>query len=80
MNVKDASCGLMMGSPTEEWGGLLSPGLMFSQTSTQETQKTEYTKNSVRKGDASIMHVGYTILAAAAESGIDENWCLINNQ
>ena len=26
------------------------------------------------------MHVGYTILAAAAEAGIDENWCLLDNQ
>ena len=37
-------------------------------------------KISVGKGDASIMHVGDTILAAAAEAGIDENWCLLNNQ
>ena len=33
----------------------------------------------MRKGDASIMHVGNIILAAAAEAGIDENWCLIDN-
>ena len=26
------------------------------------------------------MHVGNTILAAAAEAGIDENWCLLDNQ
>ena len=25
------------------------------------------------------MYVGDTILAAAAEAGIDENWCLLNN-
>ena len=34
----------------------------------------------MRKGEASIMNVGDTILAAAAEAGIDENWCLLNNQ
>ena len=26
------------------------------------------------------MHVGNTVLAAAAEDGIDENWCLLDNQ
>ena len=26
------------------------------------------------------MNVGDTILAAAAEAGIDENWCLLGNQ
>ena len=26
------------------------------------------------------MHVGNTILAAAAEAGIDKNWCLLDNQ
>ena len=34
----------------------------------------------MRKGDFRIMHVGNTILAAAVESGIDENWCLFDNQ
>ena len=29
VNVKDASCSLIMGSPVEEWGELPSPGLMF---------------------------------------------------
>ena len=32
------------------------------------------------KGDASIVHVGDTILAAAAEARIDENWCLLDNK
>ena len=32
------------------------------------------------KGDASIMHMGNNILAVAAEAGIDENWCLLDNQ
>ena len=80
VNVKDALCSLVMGSPTEEWGELPSPGLMFCKTSTQEAQQNESINNIVRKGDASIMHVGDTILAAATEARIDENWCLLNNQ
>ena len=39
VNVKDASCSLMMGSPTTDWGELPSTGLMFCQTSTQEARK-----------------------------------------
>ena len=70
----------MMGLPTKEWGKLPSPGLMFCQISTQEVRQTESINNSVRKGDASITHVGDTILVAAAEVGIDENWCLLDNQ
>ena len=80
MNVKDALCSLMMGSPTDEWGELPSPGLMLCQTSTQEARKNQSINNSDREGDSSIMHVGDTILAAAAEAGIDENWCLLDNQ
>ena len=80
VNVKDASCSLMMGAPTEEWGELPSPGLMFCQTSTQEVSQTEPINNIVRKGNASIMHMGDTILYAAAEAGIDENWHLLDNQ
>ena len=38
VNVKNASCSLMMGSTTNEWGELTSPGLMFCQTSTQEAR------------------------------------------
>ena len=34
----------------------------------------------MRKGNSSIMNVGDTILAAAAEAAIDENWCLLDNQ
>ena len=34
----------------------------------------------MRKGDARIMHVGNTILAAAVEAVIDENWYLLDNQ
>ena len=80
VNVKDASCSLMMVSPNKEWGELPSPGLMFCQTSTQESRQTESINNSVRKGYSRIKHVGNTILAAAADSGIDENWCLLDNQ
>ena len=29
VNVKDASYSIMMGSPTDEWGKLPSPGIMF---------------------------------------------------
>ena len=32
------------------------------------------------KGDDIIFRVDDTILAAAAEAGIDENWCLLDNQ
>ena len=53
---------------------------MFYQTSTQEVQQNETTNNSVSKGDARIIYVGNTILAAAAEARIDENWCLLDNQ
>ena len=80
VNVKDALCSLIMGYPTNEWGELPSTGLIFFQTSTQEARQNQYINNSVRKVNASIMHVGDTILAVAAEAGIDENWCLLNNQ
>ena len=43
-------------------------------------EKTKSINNNVRKVDAIIMHVGDAILAAAAEAGIDENWCLLDNQ
>ena len=80
VNIKDASCSLTMRSPTDEWGELPSPGLMFCKTSTQEARQNQYINNSVRKGDASIMNMGDTILDAAAEAGIDKNWCLLDNQ
>ena len=35
VNAKNASCSLVMGAPTEEWGKPPSTGLMFYQTSTQ---------------------------------------------
>ena len=70
----------MMGSPTEEWGKLPYPGLIFFQTSAQEVRQAEYISNSVRKSCAIIMQVGYTILDASEEAIIDENWCLLDNQ
>ena len=73
MNVKDTLGSLLMGSPTDEWGELPFPGLIFCQTSTQEARKNQSINNSVSKGDANTMHVGDTVLAAAAEVGIDEN-------
>ena len=63
----------MMGSPTKELGELPSTGLMFCQSSTQESWKTESINNIVSKGDVRIMHVGDSILNAAAEARIDEN-------
>ena len=80
VNVKDASCSLMMVPPTKEWGKLPSPGLMFCKTSTQEARQNQSINNSARKGDSSIMHLGNNILAAAAEARIDEKWCLLDNQ
>ena len=79
VNIKEALCSLMMGPPTEEWGKLPSPGLMLCQPSTQEVLQTEPINNIGSKGDASIMHVGNTILAAEAEARVDENWCLLDN-
>ena len=73
VNVKESFCSLMMGSPTDEWGELLSHGLIFCQTSTQEARQNQYINNSVKKGDASIMQVGNTILNAAVEARIDKN-------
>ena len=36
VNAEVVSCSFMMGIPTEEWDYLLSTGLMFFQTSSQE--------------------------------------------
>ena len=68
VNVKDALCSLIMGAPAEEWGKLPSPGVMLCQTSTQEVPQTEPINNSANNGNSSIMHVGNTILADAAEA------------
>ena len=73
LNVKDASCSIMMGSPTKEWGGPPSPELMFCKTSTQEVLKTEPINNNMKTGSTSIIPVGDIILADAAEAGINKN-------
>ena len=70
----------MMGSPTEEWYDSLSPGIMFWKTSTQELLNTEPINNKMKKDNGSIIHVGDTILSAAAKTIINENWCLLDNQ
>ena len=80
VNIKDALFSLMMGFPTKEWGEPLSPGLMFCQTLTQEFLQTEPVNNNTKNGNARIIHVGNTILAAAAESRIKKKWCLLDNQ
>ena len=80
VNVKDPLCSLIMGDPTKEWVKPPSPGLIFFQTSTQEVPQTEHIKNSVKKGNAIIMHLGDNILTAVVEAVIDENWCLLDNQ
>ena len=69
-----------MGAPIEEWGETPSPGLMFYHTSTKEVPQTEPINNNTKKGNTRIMHMGNTILADAAEAGINENWCLLDNQ
>ena len=51
-----------------------------SKPQLKRPEKKQSINNSVRKGDTSITHVGDTILAAAAEAGIDENWFLLDNQ
>ena len=56
------------------------------QTSSQEVLHTEFitdeTKEvfSHKKRNSNIMCMGDTILATAADVGIDENWCLLENQ
>ena len=43
---------------------------------TNEVQELLY----LNKLNSKMMCVGDTFLADAAESGIDDNWCLLNNQ
>ena len=73
VNVKEASCSLIMGEPTEEWGKPPSPGLMLFQNSTQEVLQTKHIINNMKKGNARIIHVGNTILTTAVEVGINGN-------
>ena len=76
----------MMGIPTKKWDNLPSPGLMFSQTPPQGVLQKEPINDesqealSHNKPNTNVMHMVYTNLAAAAESIIDKNWCLLENQ
>ena len=79
VNIKDALCSLMMGYTTDEWGELPSPCLKFCKNSTQDVPQNEPINNIVKKVNYSIMHVGDTILDAAAEARINKNWCLLDN-
>ena len=86
VTVEDASCSIMMGSPTEVWYDIPSTGLMLCHTKSQEFLQMELITDEVQemfsrnKRNGNIMRVGYTILDSAEEAGIDENCCLINNQ
>ena len=66
INVKDASCSIMMVSPTEDWYDPPFPGIMFWKTSTQEVPQTDPRNNKTKKGNASTIHVGNIILDATA--------------
>ena len=75
-----------MGIPTNEWDDIPYPGIMLCQTSSQEILQMVTITNksqellSHNKHNANIMRVGDTILSAASEAGIGENWCLLDNQ
>ena len=74
----------MMGIPTNSWYDLPYTVLMFYQTSSQEVLHMEPIIDKFQelfscKKNANIMCVGDTILDAAAESGIGENMCLLEN-
>ena len=64
----------MVVSPNEEWDDPPYTGIIFFQTSIQNFLQTETINGNMKKVNVSIMHVGDTILDAAAEAGIDENW------
>ena len=71
---------------TNERDDLPSPGLMIWQNSSQEFLQmetiTDETKESLlnNKRNTNVMRLLDTILDAAAEAVVDENWCLIDNQ
>ena len=71
---------------TKEWDDIPYHELIFYRNSSQEVlymySNTDEAQKvfSHNKFNANIMCVEDAILAAAAESGIDENWCLLNNQ
>ena len=76
----------MMGIPTKEWGNIPYPGLMFFQNFSQKVLNMEPITYKVQKllsrnkRKINTMCVVYIILDDTLESGIDENWCLLNNQ
>ena len=86
VNVEDASCIIIMGIPTKEWDDIPSPGLVFYHTSSHKFLHMDPNIDesqevfSKKTHNANTMRVGDTILAAAAESGFYENWCLLYNQ
>ena len=80
VNVKYASCSLIIGYLTKEWGESPSPVIMLCQTSEKEVLQTDTTNDKMKKGNAIIIHVVDTILDAVAEASINENWCLLDNQ
>ena len=79
VNIKYASCSLIMVSPSKEWYDPPYPVLNIFQTSTQDVLHTWPINDKVKKGNARIMHVGDTILSDTVEAGINENWCLLDN-
>ena len=60
VNVKDESFILMIGIPPKEWDDLLSPGIVFFHTSSQEFFQTETITDKIKealsqnKGNARI--------------------------
>ena len=80
VNVEDASCSLLMGTPTKEWDDLPSPGITFFQNSSKKLFQMEPITDKSQevllcnKHNANIIYDGDTILTDVLESGIDKNW------
>ena len=79
VKVKDPSCSLIMGAPTKELDEPPYPGLILFQTSTQQVLQTKPINENMKKGNARKIYMGDTILAAAADVGTNEHWCLLDN-
>ena len=71
-NLPTSLCSIIIGAPTEEWGGSPYPGIMFCQISTQEVLQTEPINNKIKRVDVRITHVDDTIMAAALEARVNE--------
>ena len=75
-----------MGIHIEEWVDLPYPGLMFCHNPPQEVFQIEPINDEPKeyflkkKRNTNVMRVRDSILDAAEESGIDENWRLLENQ